>query len=166
MCRTLPGRWSVPLLLLLCTGCASSSLQLLQEPPPYISDIRAEYFNANPDSPYRNDVTVATVVPGMGRFDVLASWGIPSRRVRDGMGIEQWTYYDVDSDSGDAIEYSLMFKNGVLDRWSSRPHKNDGVAYKGRVDRAPLSTTDVEKVDPSDSTEPSSSPGAKKVPKT
>ena len=153
MCQTLPGRWSVPLLLLLCTGCASSSLQLLQEPPPYISDIRAEYFNANPDSPYRNDVTVATVVPGMGRFDVLASWGRPATRARDGLGMEQWTYFDVDSESGDAVEYNLVFKNGVLDRWSSRTHKETGLAFKGRDDQ-PVRIN---------SSEP---PGGKKVPKS
>lgn len=129
MCRSLPGRWSVPLLLLLSAGCASSSLQLLQEPPPYLTVLRTEYFTANPDSPYRTDVTGGSVVPGMGRFDVLASWGHPARRVRAG-DLEEWTYFDVDVDSGDAVEYNLKFKNGVLDEWSSRTHKSTGLGYR------------------------------------
>jgi hypothetical protein len=132
--------------------CASSSLQLLQEPPPYLTDLRSEYFTANPDSPYRNDVTGASVVPGMERFDVLASWGHPMRRVRS-EGLEEWTYYDLDKDSGDALEYNLVFKQGVLDRWTTRTHKNTGVAYKGR-DETPVRIN---------TSEP---PGGKKVPKS
>jgi len=130
MSQSLPGRWSVPLLLLLLTGCASSSLQLLQEPPPYLSELRSEYFTANPDSPYRSDVTGSTIVPGMERFDVLASWGHPARRLDDAGGYEAWTYYDVDVNSGDAMEYDLLFKQGVLDRWSSRSYKNIGLGYR------------------------------------
>ena len=155
MCRSLPGRWPVPLLLLLLTGCASSSLQLLQEPPPYLSELRSEYFTANPDSPFRNNVTGATVVPGMGRFDVLAAWGHPSRRVRDGVGFEEWTYYDVDSDSGDALEYNLVFRDGVVDRWSSRTHKHTGLAYRGHDD---------DWVPPPVKLPTSEPPGGKKVP--
>jgi hypothetical protein len=117
--------------------------------------LRSEYFTANPDSPYRNNVAGASVVPGMGRFDVLASWGHPARRVRDGLGFEEWTYFDVDAESGDALEYNLAFRNGVLDRWSSRTHKNTGVAFKGRVEEEP---------DPADVTT-SEPPGGKKVPK-
>lgn len=155
MCRSLPGRWSVPLLLLLSTGCTSSSLQLLQEPPPYLTDLRSEYFTANPDSPFRTDVTGASVVQGMGRFDVLASWGHPVRRVRS-EGFEEWTYYDVDAENGDALEYNLVFDDGVLDRWSSRTHKNTGLAYKGRLETPSKANVNT-------SAEP---PGGKKVPKS
>ena len=132
MCRTLPGRWSVPFLLLLTVGCASSSLQLLQEPPPYLSDLRSEYFTSYPDSPYRNAVTRGTVVPGMGRFDVLASWGRPETRAGNATDQEKWTYVDVDTDSGDAVVYDLLFQNGVLERWSSRTVKNTALAYRGK----------------------------------
>lgn len=144
MSQSLPGRWSVPLLLLLSTGCASSSLQLLQEPPPYLSELRSEYFTANPDSPYRGDVTGATVVSGMGRFDVLASWGHPARRADEGAGYEQWTYFDVDTNSGDAMEYNLLFKQGVLDRWNSRAHKLIGLGYRPVTDP----TTEVSTSEP------------------
>jgi hypothetical protein len=156
MCRSLPGRWSVPLLLLLSTGCSSTSLQLLQEPPPYLPELRSEYFTANPDSPYRNDVAGATVVPGMGRFDVLAAWGHPARWHRDAAGAEAWTYYDADADTGDALEYNLVFRDGTLERWSSRTHKQTGLALRTR----PVEEILPEKVPTS---EP---PGGKKVPKS
>jgi hypothetical protein len=132
MCRSLPGRWSVPFLLLLTVGCASSSLQLLQEPPPYLSDLRSEYFTFNRDSPFRNDVTRGTVVSGMGRYDVLASWGHPESRVRGNVDQEKWTYFDVDAESGDAMQYDLLFENGVLSRWTTRTVKNTGLAYRSK----------------------------------
>ena len=161
MCRSLPGRWPV-LLFLLATGCTSSSLQLLQEPSPYLTDLRSEYFTVNPDTPYRNDVTVGTVVPGMERFDVLASWGHPAQRVREDVGREQWTYFDVDVDSGDAVEYRLLFRNGLFDSWTSRTHKETGLAFKGRVDNS------VDDIYPAgESTEPrTEATSGKKVPKS
>lgn len=134
MCRSLPGRWSVPFLLLLSAGCASSSLQLLHEPPPYLSDLRSEYYTANPDSPFRNDVTRGSVVMGMGRFDVLASWGHPDSRVRDNLDLEEWTYLDMDADSGDALEYNLLFQNGVLQKWTTRQAKNTSLAYRSKTE--------------------------------
>lgn len=132
MCRTLPGRWSVPFLLLLTAGCASSSLQLLHDPPPYLGDLRSEYFTSNPDSPYRDAVQRGTVVTGMGRFDVLASWGHPELRVSNATDQEKWTYLDVDTNSGDAVVYDLVFQNGVLEHWSSRNVKNTGAAYNSK----------------------------------
>ena len=147
MCQTLPGRWSVPLLLLLSTGCTASTLQLQHEPPPYLNELRAEYFSANPDSPYRSDVNRGTVVTGMDMYGVLASWGRPARRVREGTQ-EEWTYYEVDT-SGDALEFNLAFANGVLNGWDTRLHKNTGLAYRG--DQVNTVTT-------------SEPPGGKKVP--
>jgi hypothetical protein len=132
-------------------------LQLLQNRHNICPSVKK--FTAN-GHPFRNDVTGATVVSGMGRFDVLASWGHPVRRVRDGLGFEEWTYYDVDADSGDALEYNLVFRNGVLDRWSSRTHKNTGVAYKGRQEGKSEEDEEQQKVTPS---EP---PAGKKVPKS
>ena len=132
MCRSLPGRWSVPFLLLLSVGCASSTLQLLHEPPPYLSDLRSEYFISNPDSPFRNDVNRGSITAGMGRFDVLASWGHPDRRVRENPEQEEWTYLDVDAESGDLLQYELLFQAGVLSRWDTRVEKNTGLAYRGK----------------------------------
>ena len=134
MCRSLPGRWPVPFVLLLVAGCTSSSLQLLHEPPPYLPELRSEYFTSNPDSPYRDDVSKGSIVNGMGRFEVLASWGHPVTRVSESTAEETWTYFDVDSESGDALQYGLLFKDGQLARWSTRQLKNTGLAYHGGKD--------------------------------
>jgi len=152
MCRSLPGRWPVPFVLLLLAGCTSSSLQLLHEPPPYISELRSEYFTSNPDTPYRTDVTRGAIVNGMGRFDVLASWGHPATRVNDNVDQETWTYFDVDSESGDALQYGLLFKDGQLESWSTRQLKNTGLAYRGKDE-------DLTKVVPS-----AQPPAGKRVP--
>jgi hypothetical protein len=99
-----------------------------------LSELRSEYFTSNPDSPYRGDVTRGAVVGGMGRFDVLAAWGHPDSRVLDNVDQEKWTYIDTDSDSGDALEYNLLFRDGVLDRWTTRQFKNTGLAYRGKTE--------------------------------
>jgi hypothetical protein len=112
-----------------------------------LTDLRAEYFSANPDTPYRDDVNRGTVVPGMDMYGVLASWGRPVRRIREGTE-EEWTYYEVDP-SGDALEFNLEFKDGVLDGWDTRLHKNAGLAYYSNT------------VDPVLTSDP---PGGKKVP--
>jgi hypothetical protein len=129
MCRSLPGRWSVPLLLVLSTGCASS-LQLMQEPPPYLNELRAEYLSSNPTTPFKQDIEKGIVVPGMDTYGVIAAWGQPGRRVQQDPESEQWTYMDVDSESGDSMEYALSFVHGILDRWAAHTHKQTGLAYR------------------------------------
>jgi hypothetical protein len=68
----------------------------------------------------------------------------------------------VDVDSGDAVEYRLVFRNGMFDSWTSRTHKETGLAYKGRE------SDTVEKVYPgTESIEPLTVPtSGKKVPKS
>ncbi|HET6347993.1 MAG TPA: hypothetical protein VFH88_02820 [Candidatus Krumholzibacteria bacterium] len=91
----------------------------------------------------------------MGRYDVLASWGHPVRRLSDGSGDEQWTYFDADIDSGDVMEYDLMFRRGVLDSWTRRPIRNGGLAYRTVPELPDQLTTDS----------PTDRPGGKRVPK-
>jgi len=116
-----------------------------------LDELRSEYFTSNPDSPYRDAVNHGTIVAGMGRFDVLASWGRPNIRSSDSADQEKWTYFDVDSESGDAIEYNLLFQDGSLDRWKTRTVKNTGMAYRSK-------TEEQNKIVPADP------PGGKKVP--
>ena len=131
MCRSLPWRWSVLLLLVVPTGCASTlQLQLVAEPPPYLNELRAEYLSANPSSPYRANVSRGEVVPGMDMFGVLASWGHPERRSRANPTVEEWVYMDLDQGSGDIVEYNLSFYAGILDSWDSRVHRNSAFAYR------------------------------------
>jgi hypothetical protein len=151
MCRTPLGRLSVTLLLLLAMGCAASSLQLTRgASEPYVADLRAEYLRSRPDSPYCTQVSRGEVVAGMDMFGVLAAWGHPVRRARENRDFEQWVYLDVDEDSGDAVEYSLAFVEGILDGWKTRVHKSGGLAYRWD-----------EKTTPPTKSEP---PGGKQVP--
>jgi hypothetical protein len=100
----------------LLAGCASS-LQLHQGTRPAdLSELRAEYRSGNPKSPYLANVHRGEVVKGMDRLGVLASWGYPERRVRDGDG-ERWVYVEEDDASGDRVTYELAFLKGVLQNW-------------------------------------------------
>jgi hypothetical protein len=124
----------------------------MQTREPYVADLRAEFFKAYPDSPYGEKVRTGEVVAGMDMYEVLASWGNPARRTRE-HSQEQWVYFDVDEQSGDAIEYSLSFREGILENWRTRVHRQSGLAY--RADR--------EKID--ESVTPAEPPTGKRVPK-
>jgi len=103
----------------LLSGCATT-LQLSHEKrPAYLSELRAQYLSENPNSPYTDEVSKGHVVKGMDRFGVLAAWGYPEKRMREGMVQETWTYLDLDEDSGNSVEYALDFQNGVLAQWHS-----------------------------------------------
>jgi hypothetical protein len=103
----------------LLTGCATT-LRLNQEKPPvYLSELRAQFFTEFPESPYSVQVKSGQVVKGMDRFGVLASWGYPEKRTRAGLVHETWFYVDIDESSGNSVEYTLAFRDGVLEDWSS-----------------------------------------------
>ena len=84
----------------------------------------------NPDTPYRGNVERGEIVKGMDPFGVLASWGSPERRARDQDAAERWVYIDTDENSGDAIEYALSFRGGVLDSWSMLRQRYSGPALR------------------------------------
>jgi hypothetical protein len=143
---------SVSLLLLLAAGCASN-LELSREvTDPGISDLRSVYIKSFPNSPYLTHVYRNEVVAGMDMFGVLASWGQPQGRTRQSVEVEQWVYYDLDPASGDAVEYSLAFTDGVLHGWKTRVHQKVGQAL--RMGEVPVTAADV----------PAAPPG-KQVPK-
>lgn len=153
MYRTPLGRLSVSLVLLLAAGCASN-LELSRDvTDPGISDLRAVYIKSFPNSPYLSHVSRNEVVAGMDMFGVLAAWGQPQGRTRQSTEVEQWVYYDVDPASGDAMEYSLAFTDGVLHGWKTRVHHKVGNAL--RLGDMPVTATDV----------PTSVPAGKRVPR-
>jgi len=153
MCRTPLGQWSVTLLLLLLAGCATTAtLELSQDVrPEYVKELRAEFVRSYPYSPYQQQVKNGEVVAGMDMFGVLAAWGRPANLVRQSDELEKWVYYDVDDVSGDALEYDLLFWEGVLSSWKTRVHRNNGLAYRADMP----STTPVPSSDP---------PAGKRVP--
>ncbi len=139
--RRAPHRLLSVSLLVLVVGCASS-LQLTRDPrPDRLADLRAEYFAMNPDTPFRGNVERGEVVKGMDPFGVLASWGSPERRARNEDAAERWVYIDTDENSGDAIEYALSFKGGVLDSWSMLRQRYGGPALR---DEQNIATTPAE----------------------
>jgi len=121
----------------LLTGCATT-LQLSQEKrPAYLSELRAQYAVENPASAYTDQVNHGRVVKGMDRFGVLASWGYPEKRLREGMKIETSTYVDVDDSSGATVQYALAFRDGVLEDWCSTRLTTGMVPVASSVPAAP-----------------------------
>ncbi|HEX5131833.1 MAG TPA: hypothetical protein VFX92_05030 [Candidatus Krumholzibacteria bacterium] len=136
----------------LLTGCATT-MQLSQDPgPAYLSELRSQYLSENPVSPYRENIYRGEIVKGMDRFGVLASWGYPEKRVRQGESGEDWLYVDTDESSGNSVQYQLAFRNGVLEEWQSTRMNTGIVAVRSRPE-----VTGLPPVETSD-------PGAKTVP--
>jgi hypothetical protein len=129
--------WLLPVsVVFLLVGC-SSTLRLSQENrPAYLAELRAQYLASNPRAPYRAQVTRGEIVKGMDTIGVLAAWGHPERRVREGMDAEHWLYVDQDKDSGDRISYALVFHKGILDEWSMS-RENTGMRA---VQKSPTAT--------------------------
>lgn len=135
MCRAPQALLSVSVVFLLA-GC-STNLQLTPRVhPAYIDDLRAEYLRTKPQSPYRTEVTKGEVVKGMDPVAVLAAWGHPERRVRTGPN-EKWTYLDKDDNSGDEMQYTLMFRQGVLNDWEIMRHIAGITAIRSTMPDAP-----------------------------
>lgn len=144
----------VSLLVTLLFGCSPSLLRLSHDPnPERLADLRAEYYSMNPDSPYREQVSRGEVVKGMDIFGVIAAWGSPERRTRDESTAERWVYIDTDQDSGDEVEYALLFKDGLLNAWQSRRSTGGDTAVR----KAPN--------DERPNAQPAEAPMGKRVPK-
>lgn len=146
-------RWvlSVSVVFLL-SGCATTLRLSQEERPAYLSELRAQYVAENPTSAYLDLVSDGQVVKGMDRFGVLASWGYPEKRLREGMMSETWTYVDMDESSGDTIEYALAFRDGVLKEWRST--------------RLTTGMTPVRQETPPPPQVPAANPAGKTVPQT
>ena len=112
--------WLLSVSVFFLFAACATTLQLSPDSrPAYLSDLRAEYLAENPNGAYSDHVRSGQVVKGMDRFGVLASWGYPEKRARQGMVQETWTYVDKDESSGDTVEYVLDFRDGVLQEWQS-----------------------------------------------
>jgi hypothetical protein len=147
MCRAPQWLLSVSVVFLLA-GC-STSLRLSQDlRAPYVKDLRAEYLAANPNTPYRTNVSRGEVVKGMDTMGVLAAWGHPEKRVRDGRDDERWLYVDKDDDSGDQVEYTLLFHSGVLNHWDIRREVGGMRPIQANPPEAPQPETDTPKGKP------------------
>jgi hypothetical protein len=109
---------SVSGVLLLCVAaCGSASLRRSQVAIPELENLRSEYLAENPNSPFRDNVVRGEIVKGMDVFGVLASWGPPEYRSRDGDEFELWLYVDLDDSMNQQVGYALEFEGGLLKSW-------------------------------------------------
>ncbi|MFQ5511892.1 MAG: hypothetical protein ACE5EO_08590 [Candidatus Krumholzibacteriia bacterium] len=81
--------------------------------------LRTLYLREHPDGRFNDRIGNAEIVVGMGVMEVLASWGIPDRRLATGPHRETWTYASRDEFSKDSVSYSLIFRRRVLSSWES-----------------------------------------------
>jgi len=125
-----PSRWLLSVPLVVSLGCAPSLRQLESTTPADLTDLRAQYIQVHPDSPYLTHVLSGEVVKGMDYLGVIAAWGRPETRTSDGLGRELWFYVDADEDSGNSSEFELVFFDGTLARWTSRAQSGGSVAVR------------------------------------
>ena len=133
---------SVSSAFLFLLGCGASTLRLSQSDFTDLAEVRSEYLARNPDSPFSSQVAQGAIVRGMDTFAVTASWGLPQRRVNDGLDFERWLYVDVDNVSSESVGYALVFEKGVLKTWDvQRP----GIGLKTReaVDTTAMPRTEA-----------------------
>ncbi len=103
--------------LLLIAACGATTLRRSQSDLSNLAEVRTEYIARNPESPFNEQVVRGEIVRGMDTFAVTASWGLPARRVNDGVEFERWLYVDVDDIASEAVGYALVFEKGVLKSW-------------------------------------------------
>jgi hypothetical protein len=92
----------------------------------YIRMLREEFFKTHPDGEYNEYITRGEVVRGMDFLEVLASWGNPNKREKPTENVEYWLYRDDDENSGDWVQYKIVFRKNVLDDWELTRHVADG----------------------------------------
>jgi hypothetical protein len=113
-------------LALLLAGCSQQLKRLSDVEPSYLPALRAEYLATYPNAPHNEEVKRGEVVKGMDILAVLASWGHPGRRTKEGEHTEMWIYREEDEASKDWLEYTLIFHDNVLDDWEINPHLSEG----------------------------------------
>ncbi len=125
-------QWLLPVsgvLLVLLAACGASTLRRSQGELSDLASVRSEYLSRNPDNPYNENVVRGEIVRGMDMKAVTASWGLPEKKVQDGVDFERWLYVDVDNISNESVGYALQFEKGVLKVWNvQRP----GLPLKSR----------------------------------
>jgi hypothetical protein len=118
---------ALPLLLVsLVFACSYSTQSKEVGETDYIRMLREEFFKTHPDGKYNENITRGEVVRGMDYFEVLASWGNPIKREKPTPNVEYWLYLEEDEDSGDWVQYKLVFRASVLEDWELARHTSQG----------------------------------------
>jgi len=111
---------------LVLAGCSTQLKRDSEVEPSYLLALRAEYLAAYPNGPHNAYVQRGEVVQGMDILAVLASWGHPVRRTKEGIHTEKWVYREEDEASKDWIEYTFVFQDNVLEDWQLARHVSEG----------------------------------------
>lgn len=126
MTRTLVRALGTCGLALLVAGCSKELRRGSDVEPSYLVALRAEYLAAYPDGPHNEYIKRGEVVQGMDILAVLASWGHPDRRTKEGVHTEKWIFREEDEASKDWVEYTFVFHDNVLDEWEIARHVSEG----------------------------------------
>jgi hypothetical protein len=82
------------------------------------ANLRAKYLREHPNSPYNQQIMRGEVTAGMDVTEVLASWGVPERRIgKPSNKQECWIYTVRDDHNENSVVYELVFVDRVLSRW-------------------------------------------------
>lgn len=112
----------LPIVLLTLVACSHNPRILSGTESDYLLKLRAEYLAANPDGEHNELIKRGEVVQGMDILEVLASWGHPEVRKKEGSLTERWIYREVDEQSKDWLEYVFTFRRTVLAEWDLTRH--------------------------------------------
>lgn len=122
-------------------GCAS--VPPTRTETPAIRDLRADYLKEFPNAPHNDHILRGEVVKGMSLYEVLASWGVPDRRLVSDAGKERWVYVLLDDASMDWVCYEYDFRNNALVDWTTSRSNANGFGLDtqdGRVSALSLPT--------------------------
>jgi len=89
--------------------------------------IREDYLRAYPDGAYNEYIRRGEVTKGMNFIEVLASWGVPDRRLHSeekNIPVEYWSYLSMDEASLDWVRYTFAFEKKHLVEWDLTRHNN------------------------------------------
>jgi len=115
----------------------------------YIQMLRTEFFKSNPNGQYNENISRSEVVVGMDFLEVLSSWGNPVKRQKPAENIEHWIYMELDRDTGDRYEYTLIFRDNTVADWALTRYLANGSVDTVREDKTSvLSKKDLIKTDP------------------
>lgn len=91
--------------------------------------LRTQYLRSHPDGPHNAQIVRGEITKGMDLMEVLASWGVPERRIgKKTSKQEMWVYAMRDPYSLDSMVYELVFVDRVLSGWSyDRETSGNGV---------------------------------------
>ncbi|MDH3216033.1 MAG: DUF2845 domain-containing protein [Candidatus Krumholzibacteria bacterium] len=110
----------VALFIATTTSCAHTPR--LPQDNPEVTSVRDHYLRTHPDGVYNQHIMKGEVARGMNVIEVLASWGLPERRLFDdatqSVSTESWIYSMRDEFSRDRFTYQLVFEDRVLLRWT------------------------------------------------